>query len=205
MNNNIKRIIFVGVLICLFPLAALADNSGSTAPTLTGMFKVLKDNLNTVTRFVTAAAYVFGAMMMVAAVHELRIFGVMRGMMPITASAAAPVGKLFISIGLMCVPSITLSFVQTLWGSDTNSIQAYFTGSTDIWQPVMDTVALIIRLFGFMAVVQGFSMMAKSAKQGAAPGMIGKGIMHLVGGILGVNIVGTVNVVLATFGFVSGS
>ena len=50
-----------------------------------------------------------------------------------------------------------------------------------------------------VAILRGFLILSKATGQGAQPGTISKGIIHIFGGILAVNIVTTVKVMTNTF------
>ena len=57
------------------------------------------------------------------------------------------------------------------------------------------SLALLIQVIGVFAFVKGWVMIARSASQGQPPGGTGKGLMHVFGGILAMNIVATLQVV----------
>jgi intracellular multiplication protein IcmC len=54
--------------------------------------------------------------------------------------------------------------------------------------------SLIIQVIGIVAFLRGWILISKSAAQGQPPGGTAKGIMHVFGGILAMNIVGTLQV-----------
>ena len=56
-------------------------------------------------------------------------------------------------------------------------------------------LAIIIQTVGIVAFIRGWILIARSASQGQPPGGTGKGLMHVFGGILAMNIVGTLNII----------
>ena len=46
----------------------------------------------------------------------------------------------------------------------------------------------------------GFLILTKATGQGAQPGTISKGFVHIIGGVLAINIVQTINMLQATVG-----
>jgi len=58
---------------------------------------------------------------------------------------------------------------------------------------------LFIQIIGLVAFVRGWMMIAKSASQGGhQQGGFGKGMMHVFGGVMAINIVSTLNVINET-------
>ena len=57
------------------------------------------------------------------------------------------------------------------------------------------SLALIIQTIGLIAFIRGWVLIARSASQGQPPGGTGKGLTHVFGGILAMNIVGTLQVI----------
>ena len=56
-------------------------------------------------------------------------------------------------------------------------------------------IALVVQVIGVIAFIRGWVLIARSASQGQPPGGTGKGIAHVFGGIMAMNIVGTLQVV----------
>jgi intracellular multiplication protein IcmC len=56
-------------------------------------------------------------------------------------------------------------------------------------------LTMIIQVIGLIAFVRGWVLIARSASQGQPPGGTGKGFMHVFGGILAINIVGTLEMI----------
>ena len=61
-------------------------------------------------------------------------------------------------------------------------------------------VIMIVQFIGLVAMLRGFLILTKVTGQGAQPGTVSKGMIHIFGGILAVNIVRTVEIAINTFG-----
>ena len=79
----------------------------------------------------------------------------------------------------------------------TNNIMSYQsdTNMFGLNGPAGYSLTLIIRTIGLISFVRGWILIAKSASQGQPPGGTGKGLIHVFGGILAMNIVGTMQIV----------
>ena len=84
-----------------------------------------------------------------------------------------------------------------------NSILAYnqlpagfnFTG-TNGGQAILK----LLQVIGVISFVRGWVLLARSQGQGSQPGSMGKGVIHIFGGVMLMNIVATVNIVYNTLG-----
>ena len=57
-------------------------------------------------------------------------------------------------------------------------------------------MTMIIYIIGLVSFIRGWMMIAKASSQGGSQqGSVGKGFMHVFGGILAMNIVGTLKIV----------
>jgi intracellular multiplication protein IcmC len=62
-----------------------------------------------------------------------------------------------------------------------------------------EDMVLFIQIIGLVAFIRGWMMIAKSASQGGhQQGGFGKGMMHIFGGVMAINIVSTLNVINQT-------
>ena len=137
--------------------------------------------------------------MMLKAVYMLKKYGQMRTMMAMNVSIAKPMVVLLTGAGLIYVPGIIDVGLDSLWSYNSNSVLKYPT-DTSSWEAIINPLIDVVRLFGFIAFVRGWAMIAKFGAEQAQPGTGGKAVMHMIGGLLAMNIVGTWGAVKATFG-----
>lgn len=70
-----------------------------------------------------------------------------------------------------------------------------------LFGPAKAGAIAIVRVVGYVSFVRGLVMLSHSADQGSQQGSFGKGFMHIIGGILAINIVETITVIGNTLGF----
>lgn len=163
----------------------------------------LKPSLVQVQRLITAVAYLMGVHYLIKGVMALKHAGEMRSHMSQQHSMKEPVFYLFVGAMLLYLPSAISIFLMTVFGSDdilqynqlksSNPIINTMFGSAGVFGQDM---VLFVQVTGLIAFVRGWMLIAKGASQGGhQQGGLGKGLMHIVGGILAINIVQTLNVI----------
>jgi intracellular multiplication protein IcmC len=165
---------------------------------LNTIINALRDNAEPITRFVIATAYVIGFWFIISAIGSLRRIG-QSSMMQAQMGMGGPLVKLVIGLLLFYLPTTVNMGVMTFWGSD-SSIVGYHAASGDVFGPLKDGVVAIVRVVGYISLVKGLVILSRAAEQGAQQGTFSKGITHVIGGILAVNIVGTIGVISSTLG-----
>ena len=136
-----------------------------------------------------------------SAVYKLRAYGEVRTMMPSGAEFMGPLSRFAIGMMLIFLPNVIDSFLMTVWGtSSVVSISSVSLGDLDKWPEAKRAILGFVQLFGYVAIVRGLILLNRAATKGAQPGTMGKGLTHLIGGVLAVNIGGTINVLKATLG-----
>ena len=78
----------------------------------------------------------------------------------------------------------------TALNTNNQTLNTLFGSGSDVGR----SLAMIIQLIGLVAFIRGWLLIAKSASQGQPPGGTSKGLIHVFGGILAMNIVGTLQV-----------
>jgi len=185
-------------IFILFALVTLAGCSRVELPSggIQEMLQNLADNCEPLIKLAVASAYLIGFACIVSAMYKLRAYGEVRTMMPSNAQMAGPALKFMVGILLLFLPTVINLSVYSLWH---DHILEYPGGSG--WSASIEAaIFTVIKLFGVIAVVRGLILMARSSNQGAQPGTFTKGLVHLVGGIMAINIWGTLTTVSATLG-----
>lgn len=172
---------------------------------LAKMMTALVDNLHAVIQLIVATSYVMGIWFILSAVNELRIYGQIRTMMPVDIGFTGPLARLLAGIALLFFPGIIDISIYSLWnyGSSQASLLRFETTGTSEWDKIFDGIRIIVQTFGYVAIIRGFTLLSRAGRKTAQPGSFGKGMMHIAGGILAVNIVATVKVIQYSLGFVT--
>jgi intracellular multiplication protein IcmC len=135
------------------------------------------------------------------ALYCLKTYGESKTMMSGNTSIKEPLSYFLVGSVLVYLPTGFQILMNSTFGPN-SSILAYADSSN----PTMDAVfgqnsavgtalALIIQTIGLIAFIRGWVLIAKSASQGQPPGGTGKGMVHVFGGILAMNIVGTLEII----------
>ncbi len=162
----------------------------------------LANSLAPVERLITGVAYLMGCAFIFKAIYSLKAYGEARTMMSSNASIKEPLVYLVIGAIFIYFPTAFAVFMQTSFGyqnvlqyapmnSNNQALNTLFGNGSVVGRPL----AMLIQVIGLIAFVRGWVLISRSATQGQAPGSAGKGLMHVFGGILAINIVGTLNMV----------
>lgn len=179
--------------------------AGTVACWMTNQAQILQNiaqTLEPVERMLTGAAYVMGIAFAFKAIYSLKIYGEMRTMMSSNASIKEPATYLFVAGIFIYFPTGLEMVLQTTFGdsnilayapidSDNPTFNALFGQGSLIGRPL----TMIIQVIGLVAFIRGWVLIAKAASQGQQPGGTGKGIIHVFGGILAINIVATLEII----------
>ena len=162
----------------------------------------LATNLLPVERMVTGGAYVIGLAFAFKAIYSLKMYGESRTMMSSNTSMKEPVIYLIVAGMLIYFPTGMAIMLNTTFGSS-NILQYAPVNSNN---PLISSLfgpgnqagwalSIIIQVIGVIAFVRGWVLIARSASQGQPPGGTGKGLMHVFGGILAMNVVATLQII----------
>lgn len=183
----------------------MACTSGSTACWLASQANILNNVANSmpaVERLVTGASYLIGLLFVFKAIATLKSYGESKTAMSQNASMKEPMVYLACGAMLVYFPSAFKVLMQTSFGyenvlqyapisSSNSAFDAIFGSGSAIGEPI----AIIIQVIGVIAFVRGWVLIARASGQGQQPGGTGKGLMHVFGGILAMNIVGTIDMI----------
>ncbi len=197
LDMKILRTFFIVALIFFPALSAWA----AVGEDMAGMMRTFQSNLGPVYQLVVAISYVMGVWFIVDSIFRLKKYGQQRTMMSSQASMAKPIILFIIGLGLLYFPTFVNVSIQSIWvNSSSNSVLWWgSTGST--WSAFVNPLIDVVRLFGLIAVVRGLVILTRIAAESTQPGTTGKALMHIIAGTLAINIIGTINIIRATFGF----
>jgi intracellular multiplication protein IcmC len=195
MRFGVKFI--VTMLLFLF---LMNDVYALTGEDLAGVLQSVQSNLPPVFRMLVATTFVLGIWFMTDAIFRLKKYGQARTMMSTNASMAKPIILFLIGLGLLYFPTLIDVSIQTVWNYGSSSVLRYPDQPT-MWQAFVNPIIDLIRVFGLLAFIRGMVILTRLAHESPQPGSLGKGLMHITGGIMAINIVGTIDIIKGTFGF----
>lgn len=165
----------------------------------------IANNIGPVEHLITAAAYLMGIMFGLKALLTLKQQGESKTAMSQNSNLKEPLLYFLVAAVFLYFPTALAVLLSTTFGY--SNILSY--SALDTNNPTLNTLfgpgsavgrslARIIQLIGLIAFIRGWVLISRTASQGQQPGGTSKGIMHIVGGILAMNIVGTLEVLNST-------
>lgn len=162
----------------------------------------LANSLVPVQRLITGGAYLMGCAFLFKAIYSLKVYGEARTMMSSNTSVKEPVVYLMVGAIFIYFPTAFSMLMQSTFGyqnvlqyapvnSSNQALDTLFGSGSAVGRPL----SMLIQVIGLIAFVRGWVLIARSASQGQPPGGTGKGLVHVFGGILAINIVGTINMI----------
>lgn len=192
------------VFVCLLIPECYAQNLFEETPqrgliTLQNMLLNLDEVLPELEDFLRAFAYLAGIIFIVRGLYQLKIYGEMRTMMSNNADIKGPIKMFVVGAVLMYLPGAFEVSFQTLFDySLPKQVDDVDFGSK--YSNVARALMHLVQLIGLISFIRGWFMIAKSGgpQQG---GGFGKGMIHIIGGIMAVNVYGMMEILYNTFGF----
>ena len=162
----------------------------------------IANNVIPVQLLISGCAYMLGILFVVKALMTLKEHGEQRTMMSQKNSMKEPLVYFIVGGMLFYSPTGFRALLETMYGSNA-SIMAYgpLSKNTPFSGPFLNNSAAgaslvkIIQTIGLVAFVRGWILVARAGSQGQAPGGMGKGMIHVLGGVLAINIVGTIDMI----------
>lgn len=178
---------------------------GSAACWIASQVDILKNitaSLAPVERLITGAAYLMGLAFAIKALHTLKMYGESRTMMSSNTNMKEPLMYFLVAAMLIYLPTGVEIVMNTTFGyssplayapvnSRNSALDTLFGQDSAIGA----SLAMVIQVIGIIAFIRGWVLVARSASQGQSPGGMGKGLVHVFGGILAMNIVGTLEII----------
>lgn len=185
--------------------AESTTGTSSTSTTIFTMMSQLSNNVGDISSFVVGLYYVVGIGIALSAVFRLKKLGVRSAMMGSDGSVGGPIIQLLIGAALVYSPSLLATLNTTFWGSPAfNSALSWTSSGSSTGSQIVAVITPlvgIIKLIGCIAFLRGWLILTRISSGGSQqPGQISKGIVHIVGGVLAMNITTTVQVIMNTLG-----
>ncbi|CAL7959974.1 intracellular multiplication protein IcmC [Gammaproteobacteria bacterium] len=187
-NTNIKVVseCCLVIVFLLLPVATAYANVDFNT-----LLSALQANLEPVILLTKAVGFVLGFSMVISAIIDLKKIG--QSQSGAEGAVGGPLFRLALGIALIYYPFTISVGVATFTG--TSSIQAYPISGSGTFLPAKQGALKLIQAVGYVSFIRGFVTLSHSAKPGAQQGSVGKGIVYVIGGILAINIVATMQII----------
>lgn len=159
----------------------------------------LSQSYGPVFKMLTGGAYVAGVAFAFLSVYSLKEYGESRTMMSSSTSLKPAAIYMLVAMVFLYFPTAVDVLMDSTFGSNVIPIADGVQSGGVLGADVQMAILRMVQLVGVIAFIKGWFILAQSAKQGAQP-VLGRALTHIIGGILAINIVGTKNVIWATFG-----
>ena len=142
-----------------------------------------------------------GVVFTMRAVYQMKLYGELRTMMSTQTNLKGTLALLLVAAVFLYMPTaFSVLMISSFGYAEAQSPLSYTgPGVAGLSQQAMTAVLQLVQLVGVIAFARGWLIVAKSAQSGHQQ-QLGKGITHIIGGILAINIVGTQQVLNATLG-----
>jgi intracellular multiplication protein IcmC len=199
-NTNSKSINNQCLILMFFLMLPLITAYADTSSTVNwaAMLASLKNNIQPVIYLIKAIGYVVGFWLIISAIMDLKKIGQSQSATTTESGLGGPLMRMALGIALIYYPSTISIAVSTLGGD--GSIVGYTPASSDTFGSAKQGVLLLVQAIGYVSFIRGFVTLSNSTKSGAQQGTVGKGVMYVVGGILAINIVATIQMLGNTLG-----
>ena len=182
-----------------FDFLGQADDA-STGLDMADVFNNLALQIDPIKNFLIVLCYVVGVGLSIAAVMKLKKYGTRTAFMSVEMSMVGPFLQFFIGVGLFYMPYFISAINLTIFTSSGVQNELGYSVSGVDYNTYIEPVLGIIQIIGIIAFMRGWLLLAKATNPGQQPGAISKGVTHIVGGILAVNIRTFITVIYQTLG-----
>ena len=166
----------------------------------------LASTFGSISFLVVTISQIIGLVLVFRGIAMYKIFATQSMASSQKGELAGPLVHIVVGVAMIYLGSTIDVSLETLFGSkevaSANDIKAYLpAGTDDKWQALMAVLMKYFKLIGLLAFVKGWIILSKMGHAGAQPGSMGKGLTHIIGGVLLMNIVDTMKLLSCSFGF----
>jgi len=163
-----------------------------------GILTNIANSLAPVQKLITGGAYLMGISFAIKALLALKSHGESKSSMSSSSSLKEPLLYFIVSAVFIYFPTGFDILMNTTFGYST--VLSYSSGTAmSTWlgtdSQLGSALTVIIQTIGLYAFVRGWIMIVKSSSTGQPPNGTGKGLTHVFGGVMAVNIVGTIEMI----------
>ena len=196
--------LFLFLVFLLFVMPAYAQPapqqtglmSSISLPSPLTMLANIQSQLPNLMRLVTAIAYVMGFFLVILGIVNLKHAGEMRTQMSQEHTMTKPILYIVIGAMLIYLPSAVQIGLSTFWAEP--NPYGYVTQS-DQWQQAINICYAIVQFIGVIAFIRGLLLLTHVG-HGGHQDAFSRGVTHIIGGILCINMYQFIQVLLATLG-----
>ncbi len=194
--------LYVVIVLVFFAIPAFSQSIPSQITSLNAqnVLQNIATQIPMLMQLLTAIAYVMGMYFVFAALIKFKHYGESRTMMSQEHNLATPMIMILVGAALLYLPESVNVGMSTFWS---NPNPYGYVQQQDQWATFLNDCYLIIQFIGTLAFIRGLVILSHLGGHHGGQGNFGRGLTHIIGGILCINIYQFVQVVLSTIGIQS--
>jgi len=165
-------------------------------------FTNIINSLVSIEKLATGTAYLIGISFAIKALYSMKKLAEAKSQSQDHATMKEPAIYFLVSAMCLYFPTGFAVLMNTTFGySQVLAYAPITTGSSTLNSLFSQdnafgyALALFIQVVGVIAFIRGWILIARSASSGQPPGGTGQGLTHVFGGILAMNIMGTIQII----------
>lgn len=194
--KRLVDLVLVVVVLGLMPTVVHAQS----AHDLYNMLESISESFPGVLMLVSGFAYTMGVFFVLRSIYKFKTYAQGMSQMTMDKSIVKPLVLFFIGVGFLYLPAIIDTFMYTIWNYGSDSIVAYETSANSPFERIVGPLTGAVQVFGLIAIVKGWMILAKLGSEGHTEGSTGKAMIHILGGVCAWNISGLWEVISNTLG-----
>lgn len=152
---------------------------------------------------ITTLTFFLGILFAIRAMFLFKRYGeLLGGMVSSRMSIRQPIINLVVAAVLLYWPGVLERMLTTLY-ADPDILKyedAVTTTGSELFDKTLEVTGGIVQLIGYIAFLRGWVLLVRVGEQSAQQGALARALLHIVGGLLAINIYGTFSVLNATIG-----
>lgn len=172
---------------------------GNINTTLIDILSRFEEHVEEFELLITSITYFVGLVFAVKSLFLLKQYGELRTSAG-QASLRKPLVNFLIAVVLLYSPGVLHAFIRTIYADPSGSLVSYDKEPETEFEAVVVMSSRVIQLIGYIAFLRGWVLLARVGEQGAQPGALARSFMHIIGGVLAINIIGTFRVLNSILG-----
>ncbi len=151
------------------------------------MLLSLQRSYGPIIHLITGFSFLMGIAFTVAAIYHLKVYGEMRTMMASQTGLKEPLGYLMVAAVMLYLPTAVDMMMKTLFDYTEFRDLEYITVDSGVYKQSLVAVLGLVQIVGLISFIRGWGLIKKSSELGQRGGY-GKGLTHIIGGIMAMNI-----------------
>lgn len=197
MKKLIGVLCWAGILMGLPVISYAATSSLYNSDFSQWLYNIARQ-VPTLEAFVVAVAYVSGIGFIIGAIVKLKTVAQNSSSMMQREGVNGPLVHILIGTVLIYFAGFVNVGTETIFGADVAYAYSAGGGGLGSFDALITPVIDIVELIGMIAFIKGLYILSKLGQQSGGQGQLSKGLIHLIGGVLAMNIEASYMILLNT-------